>query len=357
MNKLNVAVVTLFGNYNFGNKLQNYATVFILEKYFNSNAVTLVKMNSLFDVKEKIFDYLNDCSSALKRNSSIKKRGYLRKKKFVDFTKKYLNTKDTMILKSLNKHFDFFVVGSDQVWNTAWYKDKYLCYYLLSFANDEKRIAFAPSLGISHIIENQQKYFIKELSKYRQLSCRESEGCAVLHELINRQIDHLPDPTLVLRKNEWDKIRVESEYKPKKKYVLSYFLEDISEERKKRLTEFCNKNNLELVDLLDQKKDVYIAGPSEFIDLIADCEYFVTDSFHGVVFSIIYHKKFSVICGEKRVKMRSRIESLLNEFNLDKQWDNDLKLDKTDIDYEMIDEIVEKKRNLAINYLMNDLNF
>ena len=117
------------------------------------------------------------------------------------------------------------------------------------------------------------------------------------------------------------------------------------------------KNNLELVDLLDQKKDVYIAGPSEFIDLIADCEYFVTDSFHGVVFSIIYHKRFSVICGEKRVKMRSRIESLLNEFNLDKQWDDDLKLDKTDIDYEMIDEIVEKKRNLAINYLMNDLNF
>lgn len=350
MNK-KVGLVTLYGESNFGNKLQNYAVIYVLKKYYSFETETLIQMNSLGIIKDCLYLWFCENKNRFLNRAPEMKREYLRKKKFESFSKKYLNTRKVYSTKKLSDKKDYFVVGSDQVWNTEWYTNERAKFNLLSFSSPEKRVSFSPSIGLPYIDASQIVIFKEELGKYKYLSCREYEGSKILEQLVNKNVYSLIDPTLVLTKNEWDVIRLESEYKPKTKYLLGYFLEDISIKKENRIIDYCKKNDLIYINILDKKNNLYVTGPSEFIDLIADCSYFVTDSFHGVIFSILFQKEFSVICGNKRKKMKSRLDTILEDFGLIDRWDNELEFNKNSINYDEVNAVLEKKREEVFKYL------
>lgn len=352
MKNKKIGLVTLYGECNFGNKLQNYAVIYTLNKYYSFETETLLQMNDINIIKDNVYLKFCDYKNIILNRSSATQREHLRKKKFKLFSKKYLNVKKVFNTSNLSNKKDYFVVGSDQVWNTEWYKNKRIRFNLLSFASPEKRIAFSPSIGLPYIDNSQICFFKEELNKYQYLSCREYEGSKIIEQLVeNKKVYSLIDPTLILLKSEWDNIRVESKYKPKHKYLLGYFLEDISIQAENNINDYCKNNDLVYINVLDMNNDLYATGPSEFIDLIADSSYFVTDSFHGVIFSILYHKEFSVICGDKRVKMKSRLDTVLNDFGLYDRWDNGLEFNMIKINYSKVDAILETKRKEMLEYL------
>src|SRR5699024_3818115 len=100
---------------------------------------------------------------------------------------------------------------------------------------------------------------------------------------------------MLLSKEEWLNIAETASNKPMKGYLLTYFLGEISEERKIFIQDIAQKKDLEIINLvMIDEKTPYLSEPSEFIDYINSANLFLTDSFHGAAFSIILNTPFIV---------------------------------------------------------------
>ena len=106
----------------------------------------------------------------------------------------------------------------------------------------------------------------------------------------------------------------------------------------------------------------YKTGPSEFIDYINSASLVLTDSFHGVIFSILMKTPFIAFERIERIKnsksMFSRIEVLPKKFKLESRKVSNIKSNHQifDCDFAHISSILENERNKAIDYLKNALN-
>lgn len=304
----NVAIVTIYGETNFGNKLQNYAVEQLyLKKNFNVTTIRYVP----YQTNNYFKNILINLMTILKKNER-----YII---FEKFSKSFLHTSENKIkLNSVKKYskylnsFDYVSVGSDQVWNDRYLNKYTLNYFLLTYINPEKRIACAPSIASDKI--KNKKLFANELKKYKLLSCREKNGVNILKKLLNRQIDHLMDPTLAISKEEWNKLISNSKaYVPQEKYIFVYILGETNDDYLKKI--YNKYPDTKVVNILDIKTKFYKSGPIEFIDYIKNADIVITNSFHGLVFSIIYNKKIYVT-SRKNTNMNSRILTLFEYFEI-----------------------------------------
>lgn len=178
-----------------------------------------------------------------------------RESQFKQFSQKYINEKHKNNFDELNqiaKETDYFVVGSDQVWHPG-YRENYLYYYFLQFVEKEKRIAYAPSFGISEIPEEVKPQYKEWISSFPYLSVREKEGAKIIKDLTGRDAPVLVDPTLLLTKKEWLRIAKVHKNRPKSKYLGVYFLGKLPHERKDLIKKITKKHDLEIVSIADLK--------------------------------------------------------------------------------------------------------
>ncbi len=367
-----VGIITLHGYSNYGNRLQAYATqkviktlgfdahILIIKNISNENRIIngIIKLSkvSIKEIYGKIFDKINRKITYFIAKNSIKKR----EKMFKDFSKKHLveiycrNTKNS--LKCLSDRYDFFITGSDQVWNP-------LCtnsFCFLEFTDKNKRIAYAPSFGVSDIPDKQIESFRYWLSGMKNISVREATGRIIVKKIIGKDVIVLIDPTLMLSREEWLSVSKEVHDKPQNGYILTYFLGKLSKKNKSQIKRVAAKKGLRIINMNDSKnKKVYETGPSEFIDYVDSASILFTDSFHGVIFSILLKTPFVVFERNGSSKsMFSRIDMLLKIFKLEHRNEDNLILDDKifDIDFSHIPFILEFERKKAINYLKNSLN-
>ena len=225
---------------------------------------------------------------------------------------------------------------------------------VLSFATPEQRVSFSASFGISELPENTREKAKRELEKYKAISVRENRGKDIVEELTKRKdIEVLVDPTMLLTAEEWDKVSKKPKQLKTDKYILNYFLGNLSEARKKEIERVAKENNCEIINILDKNSPFYKTGPSEFLYLEKNAFLICTDSFHSSVFAILYNRPFIVFDREgSNTKMNSRLETLLNKFNLTNRWFNN-KIDKTqlDVNYKETYEILEKERTKAGQFI------
>lgn len=368
-----IGIITLNGYYNYGNRLQNYALQEILKK-LNFKVETIIKENEISVNKNQIlkrisrlieypmpiiFNSLSNKVLEILFRNRIKKRTDI----FKEFSKKYINETDftisiNSIPKELPNNYDFFVVGSDQVWNPYFQKGSPIEF--LTFAPVEKRIAYAASFGVSSIPEEYQDLYRNYLSQIKYISVREYAGAKIIKDLTNKQVDVVLDPTLLLSKNEWLEISEAPSDKPVKNYLLTYFLGDISRKRKKYIRNIACKYDLEIVNLASIfHKNGYLTGPSEFIDYINSASLFFTDSFHGAAFSIMLNTPFIVFDREgKSPSMNSRIETLLNTFDMKMRYFDNFNddVDLLNVDFSQVESILLKEKTKSLNYLKHALN-
>lgn len=353
MNK--VGIISLYGNNNYGNKLQNYAVQETIKKYGYKveNIINVPCLNNKENNKKEIVKYFAKAylkkiflgieihSCVDKNDSKEKQNAYLEFNKYINNSKHFFSFNDI----SKYDEYDAFFVGSDQVWNPIYGGLSDLD--LLTFTN-KKKIAVSASFGIDKIPENYVEKSKKYLNKFDGISVRENKGKEIIQSILpNKEVEVLVDPTMLLSNDEWNVVAKKPKNYCGKEYILCYFLGPISSNRNKKINDFAKKRNLEVINLLDPMCKYKDIGPSEFIYLESHASLILTDSFHSSVFAILYNIPFVVYDREgKHNNMNSRIVTLLEKFELsERKYNEEIDFgEMMNVDYQKSYKILENER-------------
>jgi len=373
-----IGIHTIIDYVNYGNRLQNYATQEILKSlgYEVESVINYptkpIEKGIAFTIKRIVnavklspITLLNKAWGKLvdrKKKPIYEACQRAKATSFKAFSDKYITESDFVLTlnnipTNLDKKYDYCVVGSDQIWNPNIRYGSPLDF--LSYVLKEKRIALAPSIGVSVIPEQYKAIYKQCLSEMAWLSVREEKGAELIQSLCGKEADVLVDPTLALTSEAWLKIANPAKNKPKNKYLLTYFIGEVSSKRLKLLRKMATENQLELVmmnSLYDT--DRYAADPAEFLDYIRSAALVCTDSFHCIIFSMHFQSPFVVFDREgKSAPMGSRIDTLLRKFKFEERKQHLLEQDNDyfNIKFDHVPAIMEIERKKVLDYLIKAL--
>lgn len=279
------------------------------------------------------------------RNIKLTKSTYYDKKNLVD----------------LNGQYDKFICGSDQIWN---YKiTNHDTTFFLDFVSDrKKKIAYAASFGLSEIESLYQERYKNLLNDIGYLSVRENTAAKIIQDLINKNVNVVLDPTLLLTQDNWAELsnKINHSFEP---YLLVYELQRSTEmiDYSKKI---AKERNLKVIvisaNTRNKKKDRAIrylnnASPQEFIYYMLNCSYVVTNSFHGTAFAINFNKNFTTFLLANFSKVNSRLINILELLDLNNRLFNKVETSLPDIDFSSANDKLEKLRILSINYLKKSI--
>lgn len=346
-------ILTINDNTNFGNRLQNYALQYYLSHYCSRVSTIHTEYHSR-NVIKVVKRYLRPFKRFLIEHHD--KFGLLlhdRRISFESFTDSFVN--DSRLSLSPERGFshpikasDFFVIGSDQVWNDNpdWVSKGMLSLRLGSAFPSQKVISYAASFGVSHIRDAYQPMYGRLLSKINSISVREDRGAELVQELSGRQSTVVLDPTLMLTADQWRSIIPGDFVSEDEKYVLTYFLGKPSPEQERVIQQYAKAHGCKVRRMLDlDDPSTYVAGPREFVELFSKAQYVFTDSYHACCFSILFNKQFKVFnrAGfSGKTSMNSRMTTLFRLFELNDLMDDDTKLET--VDYSRVNALLEQHR-------------
>lgn len=332
---MKIATITYHGVNNYGAVLQAYALQQTIIKLGYQTEIINYSRENIKDVlywqKNKILnllkgkkdrqlstneEFINMIITAKKFNTPLVK------KKFEEF-RKQLKLSEHVTKKNvhkLNDKYDLIITGSDQVWNCGRINMEKT--YFLDFVTDNnKKGSYAASFGITEIPGKYLEDYKRLISQFKYIAVREQAGADIVRKIINREAKVVLDPTFLLSAAEWEKIL--PAYKVAEKFIVVYQL-GYSTELMKFARELSKKTGYKIVmlnrgennGLEEYREDV---GPIEWLEAVRNAEYIVTNSFHGIAFSINFNKQFYVeVTNEKiRSAMGSRINNVLNIFGLE----------------------------------------
>lgn len=351
---MKIGIITITEGENYGNRLQNYAVQHFIEQ--GDNIVETIHNYKDYNI------YKYRLKKFIKRFANKESKAEKERKKFfekfnkenIKFSKYTISNKN--ISKNINKNYDYFICGSDQIWNSNYKENGFVNF--LQFADKEKRIALSPSFGTLKINSNYIDLYKKWINEIPTLSVREDAGKKIIEELTGRKdVEVLIDPTMLLTDEEWDKVSKKPKMLHSQKYILNYFLGELSQSRKEEINRVAKENDCEVIDILDKNSPFYQTGPSEFLYLEKNAFLICTDSFHSCVFAILYNRPFVVFEREDNtVSMNSRIETLINKFQLENRiFKNSIIEENIKHDYTNAYKILEQERNKSMKFLKKAL--
>lgn len=225
-------------------------------------------------------------------------------------------------ISSLSKReYDALIVGSDQIWNPEITDNKLDDFYTLNFPNSNvRKISYAASFSAALMPQICARELAKRIENFHSVSLREKELKSFLSAYINKKIDIVVDPTLLLSKQEWMKF-VSSKRIIEEKYVLVYQARGSKAPILKQAEQLAEKYHAEVYDASGMNYRVrhncaQYVNPIEFLNLVFYAETIVTVSFHGTAISLILEKPFySVVLGDGRDE---RVVDLLTNVGLEK---------------------------------------
>lgn len=368
-----IGVITFYyGSCNYGGVLQAYALCRQLELLgYDSEQISFKYKPSYFNLKivlnkinKKGFDFIVKKIQKIGTRTDTFK---IRNEKFLLFRESIKHSKvyTKKDLKYCNQNYDIFICGSDQIWNPDYRESN----YYLKFADEGKlKISYAASISQTYLSKYDKNFMKPLLKRIDFISVRENDAKTMIEKFCNKNVKVVLDPVLLLERNEWEKI--ETNYKIKDKYVLVYLLAD-NETYLNKIRQCFKKLNYKIViiSLNDLKsnftyKQLYDVGPKDFLSLIKSAEMLITDSFHGCVFSIIYHKKFWALKRHKdseKENMNSRLYTLFGNLGLEDRFlDDDQNLTKEEllkkIDYKTVDKKLEILKKDSLKFLESALS-
>lgn len=353
---MKVGILTQHFYKNYGGILQNWALQQILlgmghEPLTFEHDTCYTKRRWLMRMVKHIIS-----ERSLKRIPEYPYKGRIGHKPFIDFVLKHINSETVRLFTSdIEKKYgiDAFIVGSDQVWRPAFNSGRLYNMYL-DFASDSvKKIAYAASFGVSRweYSNNQTEKCRKLVHRFSALSVREDSAIALCQEHLGINAELVLDPTLLLDMKVYERICYNT---PKKEpYVFVYALhlnDDIinlsnkkAEEQRTYVKTIQAGNKLKREDCIE-----------DWLASFRDASCIVTDSFHGMVFSIIFNKPFLIIKNESGGN--ARYYSLLKQLGLENRIvDNINCLPEIDINWEIVNENRENLKELSIQFLKKAL--
>lgn len=322
-----IGIITLYhNNSNYGGLLQAYALQKVVEKL--EFDVEQICTNFIDDSDKKLMPKRSGIKGLIrnilnqfiyyKHSSDFK----IRKEAFKKFEKNIPHSSEVYSHDTIDKSneiYDHFITGSDQVWNLSWFQPE----YFLSFVDKEKKkISYAASMPDSSLTNEQKRLIKNYIKSFSAISVREDTTVELFDKQLNVHAEKVVDPTLLLDKEEWN--RIEENCEILNRYIFCYFLsgkksirkmaEKIAKDMKLKIVTLPHIGSINISDCLFGDYKLYNVTPGQFIHLIKNAEYVLTDSFHATVFSNIYKKKYLVLPRVGQEEMNTRILSLLELF-------------------------------------------
>ena len=328
-----VGILTFTYGDNFGQRLQNLAVQEILKSLgFKVYTISQVVPKRYMQLEKE------------KRHSYFEKFN----NEYIDFY--YGDIGKYKLPRGLNE-FDYFVVGSDQVWSP--YSPDVNWTFFLKFAASEKRVAYAPSLATNNIPRRKRLLYKWYLHGFKAISVRETQSQELLKEYTSAPILTLIDPTLMFNVDFWNKYIEAPKYYVPESYVLYYGLGDFK--NKNDLREFSIGIKCDFI-ALEKGTDWFDIGPSQFLYLISHAKYVITDSYHGMIFSILYHKTvYYITRNSGGIDMQSRFKTLFSKLQIQLE-DSEKPFKRCIIDYVRTEGNLKEERKVALMYLKERFN-
>lgn len=353
-NNTTCAIVTI-NNSNYGNRLQNYATQEILKK--RGYNVLTIKNTGMMNKRKNFVNYvIRNIYHIFKKKDFDD--GEERENKFEEFNKhiNFLDKEFNWFNTKYFSNFDYYFVGSDQVWNPNYRMSEF---DLLDFTQSTNKVSFAASIGVESLTDEQCNKMKEAIKKFKKISVREEKGLEIIKKILpEKNIEVLIDPTMMIAQEEWDKVMKNPGINNEKKYILTYFLGEISTENLNVIQQYATENDCEIIDILDKSSTFYNSGPSEFLFLEKYAHLICTDSFHSSVFGILYDTPFVVFDRKDKNldNMNSRLDTLLKKFKLeDRRFHEGKKLDTyINHDYKCAYDILKSEKN-KVNQFLDDV--
>lgn len=365
---MKIDLITLHNVKNYGSALQTYATQTIFQNMGLDVEVINYYRKDLID--ENIVENRINTSSVFSKNTFTKFLGKIflepsvkiQCEKFNDFLTKRINLTEKKYysneeLKENMPEADIYCTGSDQVWNSDWNNGIEKPFFLDFVSDDKKKISYASSFGKEALDDTEIEITKEMLKKYKNISVREKSAKKIIEETLGiKDVEHVLDPTLLLNRYEWEKLK--TDIKHKGKYILVYQLNSKNPEFDKYVKELSKYKKIPLIRISNvsyQKfkygKFVYCPTVEEFISYFMNAEYIVTDSFHATAYSINFNKKFLCIFPKK---FSTRLQSILDLTNLqNRKVINFNRFDNVDekINWDNVNRVIEQERKKSMLYL------
>ena len=368
MINLKIGIMTLYyNNANYGGLLQAYALV---------NAINLIGCESeqiSYDFKKEYFEGRNRVKYLLRNYIRKFIPGYMyHNSRFESalriFEKEIPHSRRVTrnSVKELNSWYDAFICGSDQIWNPIGWQTA----FFLDFATKPK-ISYASSVARDFLSKDEVNFISKLTSDFSSLSVREQTTSKFLSHELGKNFEVVPDPMLLLSKEEWNThFPNKSAINSKKPYIFAYFL-GCNVKQRNDCIKFAESKGLDIYFIPFMKKESYNWDKEhtkyfakkfkveDFLDLIRNAELVLTDSFHGTVFSCIFEKPFYVLNRqllEHEKSMNSRLTTLFNLLKIEntRMIEDIFLIDEYDFKDEELIKIKESKKQCkikGINYL------
>ncbi|SEI99035.1 Polysaccharide pyruvyl transferase [Kandleria vitulina] len=342
---MEIGIITFQDANNYGAVLQAYALNKKINEFESCEIINY--NNSYFHKNENSKNIKNIIFNMFYRKSITQKN-----EEFEKFRKQYMliNNEyiDTNSLKKLNEKYDCFISGSDQVWNLdcSGNNDSYFLDFVI---DDKKKNSFSASFGSTN--PHLDDYHIDLVKRFNNVSVREKSGVEFLKKHDINSCLTL-DPVFLLTKEEW--LNVTS--KVDDNYILVYEVingMDMIEFAKK----LSKKTGYKIKLITSSNKPFFGAevyrnvGPLTWLSLMSNSKFIITNSFHGLAFSLLFNKEFFIEL-LKNSKTNNRMQELLNEFNLTSRVMDINNEDKyEEVDWESINNKICLFRDKSIEYI------
>ena len=362
-----IRITTFHRAHNYGAILQAYA----LQKFLEENNEADVKFinyeNEKIEKQYRVFKFFGrnpiKLAKQLVENILYFRKNLIRYNEFNKFSNNKLKVTKRVYKKAdeIEENANVYITGSDQVWNPK-IVGELSDVYTLNFAKEgTKKISYAASVGDANEIKKNEKIFKEKLSGFNEISVREEDAKTELEKIIDKQIEVVLDPTMLITKEEWQ-AEIKNEKKIEQKYILAYVVQEdkefvkivnyLSEKTGLKVIHFSNKN----LGINNVLKSAYTDGPLKFLKYIKDAEYIVGTSFHATVFSIIFNKKFFVV---PHRKTGARVINLIKKIGIEQKRDFSTLEEFKNIDFNLeenwkkINEKILEEREKSIKWLKN----
>ncbi len=360
---MKICTITCHDVYNAGASLQAYA----LQTY----------LNTLPNIENVIIDYKPDYLSRHYYIWGINKRyskNFLtkavyyavklpkrmlrllerRKMAYDKFKKKHLVITDkkytsNLELKQYLPEADIYIAGSDQIWNPLLKNGHDNAFYLDFVPENKKKIAYAASFSVDSLDKSIKEGIKGYLEKFHRISIRESSGTKIVQDLGIQRVIHVVDPVFLLDKNMWSRVIAKNYFE---KYILVYDFDNnpMIKDMAQKLSKLYNLKIYSILKSDYADRNFYKCGPCDFVSLIRNAQFVVSNSFHATAFSVIFHTPFYVF--NRQWGINSRMRDLVEMCGIEQCMVERLPEEIIDIDWLNVDErltvMIQKSKDFLV---------
>lgn len=355
---MKIGILTLPFNNNYGGLLQAYALQSLLKQ--RGHEVYSIKQLSNYNIKIELKNVLKKLffKDNLNKNSNL-----------LAFQHNYMNEtslvyKTENIKEIINKReLSHIIVGSDQVWRyNSYIPDTYKRYFLeVELGKNVKKVSFAASFGVDfwEADDEQTQMAARLIKKFEVVSVREKSGIDLCENYLGySKAIHLLDPTFLFSADFYRHLYCGEEKKNVNK--IGVYLLDSNEKKNKVVSDFERMlgKSSSIIGKYKKGRSYYYPSVQQWIKDFDTSDYIVTDSFHGMCFSMIFRKPFCVVGNVSRGL--TRFTSLLDMFGLENRIISEDEIDITkklhllsEIDYSVFNTIIASNMLKTNEFLLS----